>query len=131
MFEGCTALAYPPVELYFTSADSTAYNRMFCMNRNAIITTPAMTYTPKMFGNWGSIAPRAQQMFCGNGSLETIYCYWTNTSGTFGTLENWVNYTADSGVTFTKRSTQSFASGVGGIKTGWTVIDDDTTQPTS
>jgi hypothetical protein len=131
MFEGCTALAYPPVELYFTSADSTAYNRMFCMNRNAIITTPAMTYTPKMFGNWGSIAPRAQQMFYGNGSLETIYCYWTNTSGTFGTLENWVNYTADSGVTFTKRSTQSFASGVGGIKTGWTVIDDDTTQPTS
>lgn len=128
MFEGCTSLSQPPEELYFTSADSTAYNRMFCMNRNSKITA-AMTYTPKMFGNWASTAPRAQQMFCGNGNLTDIYCYWTNTSGTFGTLENWVNYTADSGVTFTKRSTQSFASGVGGIKTGWTVVNDDTTQP--
>lgn len=131
MFEGCTSLAYPPLELYFTSVDSTSYNRMFCMNRNSKVTA-AMTYTPKMFGNWGSVAPATSnmQMFCGNGNLTNIYCYWTNTSGTFGNIANWVNYTADSGVTFYKRSTQSFASGVNGIKTGWTVVNDDTTQPT-
>lgn len=133
MFESCTSLAYPPAELYFTSVQPNSYNRMFCMSRNSKITTPAMTYTPKMFGNWGSVNPATNnmQMFCGNGSLETIYCYWTNTSGTFGNIANWVNYTDDTNVTFYKRSTQSFASGVNGIKTGWTVVNDDTTQPSS
>lgn len=131
MFESCTSLAYPPTELNFTSVQQNSYNRMFCMSRTSKITA-AMTYTPKMFGNWGSIAPATSnmQMFCGNGSLETIYCYWTNTSGTFGNIANWVNYTDDTNVTFYKRSTQSFASGVNGIKTGWTVVNDDTTQPT-
>lgn len=130
MFESCTSLAYPPAELYFTSVNHNSYNRMFCMSRSSKITA-AMTYTPKMFGNWGSVNPATNnmQMFCGNGSLETIYCYWTNTSGTFGNIANWVNYTDDTNVTFYKRSTQSFASGVNGIKDGWTVVNDDTTQP--
>ena len=132
MFESCTSLAYPPAELYFTSVNHNSYNRMFCMSRSSKITA-AMTYTPKMFGNWRSVNPATNnmQMFCGNGSLETIYCYWTNTSGTFGNIANWVNYTDDTNVTFYKRSTQSFASGVNGIKTGWTVVNDDTTQPSS
>lgn len=132
MFESCTSLAYPPAELYFTSVNHNSYNRMFCMSRSSKITA-AMTYTPKMFGNWGSVNPATNnmQMFCGNGSLETIYCYWTNTSGTFGNIANWVNYTDDTNVTFYKRSTQSFASGVNGIKTGWTVVNDDTTIPSS
>ena len=132
MFEGCTALSQPPSQLYFTSVQSDSYNRMFCMSRSSKITTPAMTYSPKMFGNWGSVNPATSnmQMFCGNGNLTNIYCYWTNNSGSFGDIANWVNYTADSGVTFTKRSTQSFASGVSGIKTRWTVVNDDTTQPT-
>ena len=134
MFEGCIALSQPPSQLVFTSADTTSYQRMFCMSRSSKLTTPAMTYTPKLFGDWGSRSPVQQQMFCGNGNLTDIYCYWTNASGSFGNfsgaLTNWVNYTADSGVTFTKRSTQSFASGVNGIKTGWTKVNDDTTQPT-
>ena len=128
MFEGCTGLAYPPETLNFTTAEANSYNRMFCMNRNSKITTPAMTYTPKMYGNWGSVNPTNLQMFTGNGNLANIYCYWTKSNGTsFGAMTNWVNYTADSGVTFYKRSTQSFASGVNGIKTGWTVVDDDVT----
>lgn len=132
MFEGCTSLAYPPLELRFTTARANnVYARMFCMSRTTKLTTSVMTYTPKMFGDWGTLNPDNQQMFCGNGNLTDIYCYWTNNSGTFGNMRNWVNYTADSGVTFRKRSTQTFASGVNGIKTGWTVIDDDTTQPTS
>lgn len=129
MFEGCTSLSKVPSEISFTSAQYDTFQRMFCMNRNSKVSA-AMTESPKLFGDWGTISIRNQQMFCGNGSLETIYCYWTNTSGTFGSLTNWVNYTADSGVTFYKRSTQSFASGVNGIKTGWTVVNDDTTQPT-
>lgn len=132
MFEGCIALAYPPAELPAASSKQLdSYNRMFCMSRTSKLTTPAMTYTPKMFGDWANSTPTAQQMFCGNGNLTDIYCYWTNNSGSFGNMTNWVNYTADSGVTFHKRSTQSFASGVNGIKTGWTVVNDDTTQPSS
>ena len=132
MFESCTGLAYPPKELNFTSVQSKTYNRMFCMSRSSKITTPAMTYTPKMFGDWGSVAPATSnmQMFCGNGNLTDIYCYWTNISGSFGNIANWVNYTDDTNVTFHKRSTQSFVSGVNGIKTGWTVVNDDSTQPT-
>lgn len=131
MFEECIALAYPTPELYFTRVEPNSYNRMFCMSRSSKITTPAMTYSPKLFGNWGSVNPATNnmQMFCGNGNLTNIYCYWTNTSGTFGNIANWVNYTDDTNVTFTKRSTQSFASGVNGIKDGWTVVNDDTTQP--
>lgn len=133
MFEGCIGLSQPPSQLKFTSvADGKVYNRMFCMSRSSKLTTPVMTYTPKMFGNWGSVAPATSnmQMFCGNGSLTNVYCYWTNTSGTFGNIANWVNYTAASGVTFYKRSTQSFQSGVNGIKNGWTVVNDDNTQAT-
>jgi hypothetical protein len=131
MFEGCTSLSKVPSEIKFTSAGGyDVFQRMFCMNRNSKVTA-AMTESPKLYGDWGTIGVRNQQMFCGNGSLETIYCYWTNTSGTFGTtMTNWVNYTDDTNVTFYKRSTQSFASGVNGIKTGWTVVNDDTTQPT-
>ena len=132
MFESCTALAYPPTELNFTTISSygNSYNRMFTMSRNSKVSA-AMTYTPKMFGDWGSVAPatRNMQMFAGNGSLQTIYCYWTNSTGTFGNIADWVTNTDDTNVTFYKRSTQSFASGVNGIKDGWTVVNDDTTQP--
>ena len=128
MFEGCTSLSKVPSEISFTSVGGMdVFQRMFCMSRTSKVTA-AMTESPRLFGDWGTKSVRNQQMFCGNGSLETIYCYWTNTSGSFS-MTNWVNYTADSGVTFYKRSTQSFASGNNGIKTGWTVVNDDTTQP--
>ena len=129
MFEGCIALSKVPSEIRFTYVGgSQVFQRMFCMSRTSKLTTPAMTESPKLFGNWGS-TPTNQQMFCGNGNLNKIYCYWTRNSGSFS-LTNWVNYTADSGVTFYKRSTATFASGVNGIKTGWTVVNDDSTQPT-
>ena len=127
MFEGCTSLSQPPSVLSATTAVLTSYKRMFCMNRNSKVTTQ-MTKSPLMIVNFGSLSSQNDmQMFCGNGSLTEIKCFWTNNSGTFGSLTNWVNYTADSGVTFYKRSTQTFANGVNGIKTGWTVIDDDIT----
>ena len=127
MFEGCIALSKVPSEIRFTYiGGSQVFQRMFCMSRTSKVTTPAMTTTPKLFGDWGATTPTNQQMFCGNGNLNKIYCYWTRTSGSFS-MTNWVNYTADSGVTFYKRSTATFASGVNGIKTGWTVVNDDST----
>ena len=129
MFEGCTNLSKVPSEISFTSVGGIdVFQRMFCMSRTSKVTA-AMTESPKLFGDWGTINVRNQQMFCGNGSLETIYCYWVNNSNSFNSLYNWVNYTDDTNVTFYKRSTQSFASGNSGIKTGWTVVNDDTTQP--
>lgn len=129
MFEGCTSLSKLPSEISFTSAGGMdVFQRMFCMSRTSKITA-AMTESPRLFGDWGTKSVRNQQMFSGNGSLTKIYCYWVNNSNSFNFLQNWVNYTDDTNVTFYKRSTQSFASGVNGIKTGWTVIDDDTTQP--
>ena len=129
MFEGCIALSQPPSQLKFTSAQNDSYQRMFCMSRSSKITTPAMTYSPKMFGNWGSTAPVNQQMFCGNGNLANVYCYWTKSNHSFGTnMTNWLNYT--NAGTFTKRSTESFGSGASGIPSNWTTVNDDTTQPT-
>ena len=126
MFEGCIALSKVPSEIRFTSVGgSQVFQRMFCMSRTSKVTTPAMTESPKLFGDWGSTTATNQQMFCGNGNLTKIYCYWTRNSSF--SLTNWVNYTADSGVTFYKRSTATFASGANGIKTGWTVVNDDST----
>jgi hypothetical protein len=128
MFESCTALAYPPTQLYFTSAQSDSYNRMFCMSRSSKITTPAMTSSPKMFGDWGSLNPFNQQMFCGNGNLANVYCYWTKSNHRFGTnMSNWLKYT--NAGTFTKRSTESFGSGESGIPSNWATVNDDSTQP--
>lgn len=126
MFEGCIALSKVPSEIRFTTVGgSQVFQRMFCMSRTSKVTTPSMTESPKLFGDWGSVTATNQQMFCGNGNLTKIYCYWTKNSSF--SLTNWVNYTADSGVTFYKRSTATFAWGVNGIKTGWTVVNDDST----
>lgn len=121
MFEGCTALSQPPSTLSATSFTNNCYQRMFCMNRDGK-SSAAMTYTPKMYGTITSSVAFAPQMFCGNGSLETVECYWTYTNSI--SQSNMMNYTNSTG-TFKKRSTQSFASGVNGIPTGWTVVDDD------
>ncbi len=129
MFEGCISLSKVPSEIRFTSVGgSQVFQRMFCMSRSSKVTTPAMTESPKLFGDWGYTPATNKQMFCGNGNLTKIYCYWTRNSSF--SLTNWVNYTADDGVTFYKRSTAAFLSGVNGIKAGWAVIDDDITQPT-
>jgi hypothetical protein len=87
-----------------------------------------MTKSPLMicyFGNQSS--QNDMELFKGNESLAEIKCFWTNGSGSFGALTNWVANTADNGVTFYKRSTQSFQSGDSGIKANWTIINDDTT----
>ena len=126
MFEGCTSLSQPPSVLSATTAQLSSYKRMFCMSRNSSVSTP-MTKSPLLLFDFGSETNISDyQLFCGNGSLTEVKCFWTNTSGSFGGLTNWMNNVSSSG-TFYKRSTQSFQSGTGGIPTGWTVINDDVT----
>ena len=128
MFEGCTSLSQPPSVLSATTAELSSYKRMFCMDRSSTVLAQ-MTKSPIMIGNFGSETSVAKdyEVFKGNGSLTEIKCFWTNDSGTFGSLANWVSNTADSGVTFYKRSAQTFANGVNGIRTGWTIVNDDIT----
>lgn len=128
MFEGCTSLYQPPSVLSATSFATNCYQRMFCMNRTSKVTS-AMKYTPKMYGNVSNLSLSfAQQMLCGNGGIETVECYITVEGGRFDQT-GWMNYVNATG-TFKKLSTQEFSNGVGGIPVGWTVVNDDTTQPT-
>lgn len=127
MFEACTSLSQPPSVLSATTAELSSYKRMFCMNRSSSVTSQ-MTKSPIMIGNFGSETNVAKdfEVFRGNGSLTEIKCFWTNDSGSFGNLANWMTNVSSSG-TFYKRSTQTFANGASGIPTTWTIVNDDTT----
>lgn len=127
MFEGCTSMSQPPAVLSATTAVLTSYKRMFCMNRNSKVTTQ-MTKSPIMIGNFGSETGVTKdfQVFKGNGSLTEVKCFWTNDSGSFGGLSEWMSNVSSSG-TFYKRSSQTFQQNPGGIPTTWTIVNDDNT----
>lgn len=127
MFEGCTSLSQPPTVLSATTAELSSYKRMFCMNRNSSVTSQ-MTKSPIMIGSFGSETSVAKdfEVFKGNGSLTEVKCFWTNDSGSFSNLANWMSYVSSSG-TFYKRSTQTFTLNSGnGIPSGWNIVNDDT-----
>ena len=127
MFEGCTSLSQPPSVLSATTAQLSSYKRMFCMNRSSSVSSQ-MTKSPIMIGNFGSETGVAKdfEVFKGNGSLTEVKCFWTNDSGSFGGLANWMTNVSSSG-TFYKRSTQTFTNNANGIPTTWTIVNDDTT----
>ena len=127
MFEACVSLSQPPSVLSATTAQLSSYKRMFCMNRNSSVTSQ-MTKSPIMIGNFGSETSVAKdfEVFKGNGSLTEVKCFWTNDSGSFGGLANWMTNVSSSG-TFYKRSTQTFTNNANGIPTTWTIVNDDTT----
>ena len=127
MFEGDTGLARPPKELRFTSvATKEIYTRMFSMSRTSRVDA-AMTESPKLFGDWGVLNAKNEQMFCGNKNLTKVYCYWTKSDHNFdGYNTNWMNWTQGGG-TFYKRSSESFSRNVNGVPTGWTIVNDDVT----
>ena len=85
-----------------------------------------MTKSPLMIGNFGSETSQVDmQLFCGNGSLTEVKCFWTNNSGSFGSLANWMTNVSSSG-TFYKRSTQTFnLNSSNGIPSGWDIVNVD------
>ena len=129
MFDCCVNMSQPPSIISGTTSYLSSVKRMFCMTRGNSAVQCQMTKSPLMIINFNgdSSVSKEYEVFKGNANLTEIKCFWTNNSGSFESLANWVIYTADSGVTFYKRSTQSFVSGVSGIKTGWTVVNDDIT----
>ena len=127
MFEGCTSLSQPPTVLSATTAQLSSYKRMFCMARSGTVTAQ-MTKSPIMIGNFGSETSVAKdfEVFKGNGSLTEVKCFWTNDSGSFGGLADWMANVSSSG-TFYKRSTQTFnLNSASGIPSGWDIVNDDT-----
>lgn len=127
MFEFDTALAKPPKEIRFNTVKSNEiFTRMFSMSRTSSVQA-AMTETPKLFGDWGSLNPKNEQMFCGNANLNKVYCYWTKTNHNFdGYNTNWMSYTTSGGI-FYKRSTETFSRNVNGVPASWTIVNDDVT----
>lgn len=124
MFQNCYSLSQPPAVLSATTAQLTSYRRMFFMENGST----AMTTSPLMICNFGTETELTNkcQIFSGNNNLSTVRCFWTNNSGTFNNLTEWMKNVSSTG-TFYKRSTQTFQSGANGIPTGWTVVDDDVT----
>lgn len=125
MFQNCYSLSQPPAVLSATTAQLTTYRRMFFMENGST----AMTTSPLMICNFGNETQLTSKcdIFSGNNNLSTVRCFWTNNNGSFTNLASWMKNVASTG-TFYKRSTQSFAEGINGIPTGWTVIDDDVTR---
>ena len=140
MFKGCTALTVAPT-LPATTLASNCYRDMFnnCYSLTAAPELPATTLASNCY----------RDMFCGCTSLTTApelpapalinSCYYQmfyncsnlNSIAMFATdisasncLNNWVSGVAATGTFVKAPSMTSLPSGVSGIPTGWTVMDD-------
>lgn len=143
MFYGCTALTVPP-QLPQTEIAQGAYDNMF-HGCTALVNAPALPATAltracyyHMFAECTSLvnAPvlpadyiptsSYDSMFSGCTSLTSITCYATGMAGNsqnYGSTRWWTRGVPESG-TFTRKTGATFwPTGVNGIPTGWTVID--------
>ena len=140
MFNGCTSLTTAPV-LPATTLASYCYGNMFsgCSKLTTAPVLPATTLISYCY----------REMFMGCTSLTTApvlpankltsYCYYLmfyNCSklnyikmlatdiSVSGCLSNWVNGVASTGTFIKRPSMTSLPTGVSGIPSGWTVVDD-------
>ena len=97
-----------------------ACNKMFCMNRNSMITTPKMTKSPilRVTDSLGSGC--YSEMFKGNGNLIEVTCLLLSPTTT--ACANWLTNCSSTG-TLKKAAGASWPSGTSGVPTGWTVVD--------
>ena len=114
MFQGCTSLTTAP-KLPATTLNQQCYQDMF-NGCTSLTTAPALPAT--MLANYCY-----NGMFYNCSNLNSITMLATDISAT-DCLTNWVNGVAATG-TFVKASSMtSLTTGVNGIPTGWTVLDD-------
>lgn len=113
MFYGCTSLTTPPYEIPATTAKNDCCRDMFY---GCISLTTAPILHPK------TLATRSyMQMFTTCSVLTYIKCLATTTGSS--SAYQWL-YKASATGTFVKDANATFwQSGVGGIPSGWTVID--------
>ena len=111
MFYGCTSLTTAP-ELPATALTQSCYNNMFhgCTSLTAAPELPATALAKYCYNN----------MFHGCTSLTVVKCLAT--SVIVDSTGDWLKGVASTG-TFTKTAGAEWPSGVDGIPTGWTVIE--------
>ena len=145
MFAGCTSLTTAP-ELPATALTDSCYGSMF-YDCTSLTTAPALPATTlarscydTMFTSCASLTTAPDlpataltnycygYMFQGCTSLNYVKCLATNISAT-GCLNNWVNGVAASGTFVKNANMTNWPSGIHGIPSGWTVLNDDGTEP--
>ena len=118
MFEGCINLE-EAIEINFTNLSVECCQRMFCMSRDAKLTTPKMTKSPILRCNTAA-TNCYKEMFKGNGNLNEITCLLETPSNT----ENWVQNAGAATGTFYKNPSATWGQGgTGNVPSGWTVVD--------
>ena len=115
MLQSCTSLTTAPVLPATTLADN-CYSSMFrsCTSLTTAPVLPARTLANNCY----------QQMFYGCTKLNKITMYATNITAT-ACLSNWVKNVATSGTFIKHPDMTSLPTGINGIPSGWTVVDDE------
>lgn len=114
MLYGCTSLTTAPATLPAATLAYRCHSGMF-MNCTSLTTAPVLPTTTLVRGCYS-------QMFYGCTSLNSIKCLATDISAT-NCLSNWM-YNVPSGGTFYKKAGITWPSGVSGIPSGWTVVEE-------
>ena len=117
MFSGCTSLVNAPSELPAASLAYGCYTNMF-------YGCTSLQRAPELPADY-RITDMCDQMFYGCSSLNYIKCLTTKRKSGANQIwaDNWVNGVNASG-TFVKSSdATTWATGVHGIPSGWTVVD--------
>ena len=114
MFNGCTSLTTVPKILPATTLAQDCYQYMFyvCTALTTAPDLPATTLVQECYSN----------MFYGCTSLNYIKCLATDISATYST-NNWVNGVASTGIFVKNDSMSSWKTGIIGIPSGWTQIN--------
>lgn len=113
MFELCTSLTKAPKVLPATTLSNQCYESMFrsCSSLTTTPVLPAAKLTDRSY----------YTMFRYCSSLNYITCLATNLSGT-NPITNWTDGVSATG-TFVKKAGVTWPTGVNGIPTGWTVVE--------
>ncbi len=113
MFNGCTSLTTAP-ELPVSTLEGSCYQSMFsgCTSLTTAPELPATTLVSQCY----------QYMFDGCTSLSNVKCLATDISANNCT-GNWLRNVSSTGTFIKNTSMTSWATGVSGIPTGWTVQD--------
>lgn len=118
MFKGCSSLITAPV-LPATTLRDACYRFMF-MNCVSLTTAPELKVT-----TIGSLARTNtyESMFMGCTNLNYVKCLLTNTYTDKNTTTNWLANVSPTG-TFVKKAGVTWPTGVSGIPSGWTIIEE-------
>lgn len=113
MFYGCTSLTTTP-NIYATTLATNCCNEMF-YNCTSIVNAPILHSTTLVEGCY-------YFMFGACSSLKNVTCLATSGINTNNSTRNWL-YNVPSNGTFTKAAGVTWPTGVNGIPSNWTVVE--------